>query len=453
MRQSPIAGFVTQIATKYEIPGVAVAIWTKGKAYLACHGVTDLDQPEPIEPETPFLVASVTKTFTATAMMRLVADQQRRTGCSSAALLARICGCRPRRLGTDHSAQPAQPHRRTGLGIPRPARRQRQCARPLRGGPSRPATHRSPWARACLTARPDTTSQVASSRSSPARPTSRRWQPWCLSRWACGTARSLPERRSPSRCRWATTCRQMAPLAVAQAWKGTRANNPGGGLAASASDLLAWARFHLSDGGFMLPENDLHLMRQPTANVVGSSLGDAVGIGWFLRDIGKVHAFGHAGSANGQFAEILIVPEKDFAVVTLANSGPDNGLAFNRDIVRAGLESVAGVTEHKVKVDRYKTTPRRRIRRRLRERDHARRHRKHWQRAHRRVRHQAGRPSERHHGTPARHAGRPYRPNSRRARPLMVTDGGLKGQRGYFGRDATGRVVTVDMAGRVFTRE
>ncbi len=80
-------------------------------------------------------------------------------------------------------------------------------------------------------------------------------------------------------------------------------------------------------------------MRHPTAKLVGSSLGDAVGIGWFLRDIGKVSAFGHAGSANGQFAETLIVPEKDFAVVTVANSGPDNGLAFNREVVQAGLES------------------------------------------------------------------------------------------------------------------
>ena len=94
-------------------------------------------------------------------------------------------------------------------------------------------------------------------------------------------------------------------------------------------------------------------MRHPTAKLAGSSLGDAVGIGWFLRDIGKLSAFGHAGSANGQF-RIFIVPEKDFAVVTVANSGPDNGLAFNREIVQAGLESVAGITERKVRVARYR---------------------------------------------------------------------------------------------------
>jgi hypothetical protein len=66
------------------------------------------------------------------------------------------------------------------------------------------------------------------------------------------------------------------------------------------------------------------------------------------------HPSNAASPSNGRFAEVLIVPEKDFAVVTVADSGPDNGLAFNRDIVQAGLESVAGVTERKAKVMRYK---------------------------------------------------------------------------------------------------
>ena len=34
----------------------------------------------------------------------------------------------------------------------------------------------------------------------------------------------------------------------------------------------------------------------------------------------------------------------------------------------------------------------------------------------------------------------------------MITDGGLKGQRGSFSRDAAGQVTSVDMAGRVFSR-
>jgi len=38
----------------------------------------------------------------------------------------------------------------------------------------------------------------------------------------------------------------------------------------------------------------------------------------FLREIDGVQAIGHGGSSNGQFAELLIVPERNFAVVSIA---------------------------------------------------------------------------------------------------------------------------------------
>ncbi len=41
-----------------------------------------------------------------------------------------------------------------------------------------------------------------------------------------------------------------------------------------------------------------------------STLGEAIGIGWFLRDMDVVRTAGHGGSANGQFAELLTVPER-----------------------------------------------------------------------------------------------------------------------------------------------
>ncbi len=63
-------------------------------------------------------------------------------------------------------------------------------------------------------------------------------------------------------------------------------------------------------------------MKEPTVELRGSSLGDAFGIAWFLRDVDGVRTVGHGGSTNGQFAELLIVPERDFAVVSLSNAGP-----------------------------------------------------------------------------------------------------------------------------------
>ena len=76
----------------------------------------------------------------------------------------------------------------------------------------------------------------------------------------------------------------------------------------------------------------------------GSSLGDAIGIGWFLREVDGVRAAGHGGSANGQFADLLLVPERGFAVVALCNEGPD-GIPFNQEAIRWALQDYLGITE------------------------------------------------------------------------------------------------------------
>jgi CubicO group peptidase (beta-lactamase class C family) len=137
-------------------------------------------------------------------------------------------------------------------------------------------------------------------------------------------------------------------LSVARLWRRSRGDNPGGGLASSVADQLRWARFHLGDGRaedgtHVLPAELMTRMRTPTAPLRASTLGDALGVGWFLRDVGHVRTAGHGGTANGQFAEILIVPGHSFGVVALANAGPD-GISFNREVVRWALDTYLGVT-------------------------------------------------------------------------------------------------------------
>ena len=137
--------------------------------------------------------------------------------------------------------------------------------------------------------------------------------------------------------------------AIARQWKDNRANNPGGGVASSVADQLRWARFHLGDGHApggtqVLPAETLHQMRVPTAELQSSTLGDAIGIGWFLRDIGGVRTVGHGGSGNGQFAELLMVPERDFAIVVASKASP-GGISCNQAIVRRALEHYLGVVD------------------------------------------------------------------------------------------------------------
>lgn len=57
---------------KLGIPGVAVGVISDDQEFSAGFGVTNVDHPLPVDADTLFQVGSTTKTFTGTAVMRLV---------------------------------------------------------------------------------------------------------------------------------------------------------------------------------------------------------------------------------------------------------------------------------------------------------------------------------------------------------------------------------------------
>lgn len=102
----------------------------------------------------------------------------------------------------------------------------------------------------------------------------------------------------------------------------------------SFRDQSRWARFHLVDGheesgALVLATAVLRQMREPAVELRGGTLGDALGICWFLRDVPGVRTMRHGGSAHDQFAELLMVPERDFAIAPLRCAGP-NGISSTR---------------------------------------------------------------------------------------------------------------------------
>lgn len=74
MSQDNPARFIEAKATELGVPGVSVGIWAGNRQTFASYGVTSVDTQVPVGEDTPFLVGSVSKSFTATALMRLVAD-------------------------------------------------------------------------------------------------------------------------------------------------------------------------------------------------------------------------------------------------------------------------------------------------------------------------------------------------------------------------------------------
>jgi CubicO group peptidase (beta-lactamase class C family) len=57
---------------RFHVPGAAVGVMREGSEEIRTFGVTSIDNPLPIEPDTLFQIGSITKTITATAIMRLV---------------------------------------------------------------------------------------------------------------------------------------------------------------------------------------------------------------------------------------------------------------------------------------------------------------------------------------------------------------------------------------------
>lgn len=118
---------------------------------------------------------------------------------------------------------------------------------------------------------------------------------------------------------------------------------PAGALNSCVDDLLAWARFWGGDGRGegggerILDEKTMAAMTTP---VVAIDRRTAIGLAWMVEDVGGVRVVGHGGATNGYLTEFAMVPEQRVAVAVLSNS--TTAAALNRRIRRWLLERVAG---------------------------------------------------------------------------------------------------------------
>ena len=64
--------FIENSMKKHTIPGVSIGIYNSGEVLTAGFGVTSVENPLPVTDKTLFQIGSITKTFTCTAIMRLI---------------------------------------------------------------------------------------------------------------------------------------------------------------------------------------------------------------------------------------------------------------------------------------------------------------------------------------------------------------------------------------------
>jgi CubicO group peptidase (beta-lactamase class C family) len=455
MSHNILSEFVEATATKFGIPGVAVGVWADGQESYACHGVTSIDNPLPVDKDTLYVLGSVTKTYTATTLMRLVAEglveldapvrryvPELRLADERAAAEITVLNLLNHTSGLDWGLIVD-----TGEGDDALATYVGKMAELKQISP--PGA-RASYSQAGYNLAGRIIEKVTGMTYERAVAS--------LVLEPLGMANSFFARDDIMTRRFSVGHNpgDDGELSVARLWRRWRGDNPGGGLASSVSEQIRWARFHLGDGRAesgvrMLPAEVLQRMREPTVALRGSTLGDAIGICWFLRDVDGVRTVGHGGSANGQFADLLTVPERSFALVAVSNAGP-NGIPFNQAVVRWALETYLGVVDREPEPLPYDETRARGI---------------------------VGKYETEAQALAISTDGARFmlavgiKPEIRAAADkelppdyppaeigllpgdgdeYVITTGGLKGQRGFFTRDENGTAVGVDLAGRLFKR-
>lgn len=131
---------------------------------------------------------------------------------------------------------------------------------------------------------------------------------------------------------------------IARPYPIPRSSNPAGGIISTVGDLLRFAKLHL-DGGRagdtqLLSPASVEAMQQP--QVRAANFADAYGIGWALRTPSGARIVEHGGSTNGFQAQLLLVPERRFAIAILTNSS--RGTVAIREIEEWALDRYCGIT-------------------------------------------------------------------------------------------------------------
>ena len=455
MSHDTLSDFVEAPATKFGIPGVAVGVWVDGRAIYACHGVTSIDNPLPVDRDTLYVLGSISKTYTATALMRLVAEGRVELDApvrryvpelaladERAAAEVTVLNLLNHTSGLDWDLLVGTGEGDDALAV--------YVAKLAELKQIAPPGARTSYSQAGYSLAGRVIEKVSGMPYEKAI-ASLVFKPLGLSHSFFAADDVMTRRFVVGHNRGAD-----GTLSVSRLWRGPRCRNPGAGVVSSAADQLRWARFHLGDGRAesgveVLPAEVLRRMKEPTAALRASTLGHAIGIGWFLRDVDGVRTVGHGGSAIGQFAELLTVPERDFAVIALSNAGP-GGIPCNQAVVRWTLQTYLGLTDQdpeplpydeaqaRAFVGSYENdamtltigTDEARLTLEVLLKPEVR----------------AALDTD----PGPDHAPFDFGLLPADADEYIITSGAFKGQRGFFTRDETGAVVGVDLAGRLFNK-
>jgi CubicO group peptidase (beta-lactamase class C family) len=340
-RFDALASLAESKMKEYGVPGVALGIVENGVVSIRGLGVTNVEDPLPITAHTVFPIASISKTFAATAMMRLIEQ-------GKVDLRAPVRTYLPDFRVRDEavSRDVTVWHLLTHLGG-----WEGQVSGPDRGTETlknfvasitdlmQVAPPGAAWS--YNNAGFSIAGRVIESVTGTSINRAVRdlvFQPLGLEHAGTTAGEFIVQRFAAghfTRNGTTTLQRPFAPSSSVTA----------GGVGLCITDLLTYARFHMGDGRAangerILTRESLELLRTPQAHK--QSTDDDIGIAWHLRTVGGIRTASHGGTLAGHILLLEIVPEQNFAIAILTNSNV--GWRLIQDVEREALKSYLGAT-------------------------------------------------------------------------------------------------------------
>jgi len=339
-RLEEIGKLISDKMAEYHVPGVAFGIVKSDRVGMRAFGITNLDNPQPVTPDTVFPIASISKTVAATAIMRLVQE------------------------GRLDAIAPVQKYLPDFRVKDETASRTVTVAHLL--------SHTPGW-EGQLSAE-DRGTQTLAHFTSGLRDLLQLAAPgdvWSYNNAGFGVAGRIIEVVTGKSIHDALRDLVFAPLGLTHAFTrtgtamthrfavGHRQDKSGatevirpfelplnvtaGGAAMSLSSLLRYAQFHLGDGAasgqrLLFPEL-VQQMRIPY--VRKRATDDEMGLGWHLRRLNGVLTAAQGGTGAGHCLHVQLVPERELAFVILSNHA--EGWRLVQDVERATLKLYEGL--------------------------------------------------------------------------------------------------------------
>ncbi|HEY0875428.1 MAG TPA: serine hydrolase domain-containing protein [Vicinamibacterales bacterium] len=335
-----LATLVTQKMAEYGVPGVAFGILRDGRAMLRGFGTTNIDNPQPLTPQTVFPIASISKTVTATAIMRLVEQGKLDLEAPVRKYIPEFAVEDPAASGDvaiwhllTHTpgweGQISGQDRGTESLAHFVERMQRS---PQLAPPGRVWSYNN--AGFTVAGR---VIEVASRQGIHEAIRSLVFEPIGLTRAFTRTEEAVTYRFAAAHRTRNDELSVVRPVSRSS-------TVTAGGVWMSVEDLLEYAAFHMGDGRGadgkpVLSRATLERMR--TARVPKVGTDDAMGLGWHLRRVGGVLTASHGGTL-GHISLLTLVPERNMALAILTNHA--NGWRLIQDVERASLERLDGLT-------------------------------------------------------------------------------------------------------------